>query len=116
MKFVGQKFLMDKNNGPLPNTGNAERVAGWARDADLSLESCSDGVLYLWTVHGRMATRKVNTGTGAEKRGCRARIELMGMMVLKTGSVWGCPGTVCGKGREGFGIFLYPMRWLGHLL
>lgn len=46
--FVGQKVLMDKNNGPSPNTGTAERDAGWgARDAVLSLESCSDGGLVL---------------------------------------------------------------------
>lgn len=46
--FADQKFLMDKNNGPLPNTGNAERDAGWgARDAVLSLESYSDGVSHL---------------------------------------------------------------------
>lgn len=56
------------------------------------------GVSYLWTVHGRMASMQVDTGTGAEKRGCRARIELR-VMVLKTGSGWDCPGTVCGKGR-----------------
>lgn len=37
-------------------------------------------------------------GTGAVKRGCRARIEVR-VMVLKTGSGWDCPGTVCGKGR-----------------
>lgn len=106
MKFVfaGQKFLMDKNNSPSLNTGNAERDAGCeARGAVLSLESCSDEVSDLWTVHGKMARRQVNTGTGAEKRGCRTRIELrlihVEVMVLKTGSGWDCPGTVCGKGR-----------------
>lgn len=62
-------FALQKNKGPFVHTGNLEKDAGWGlEDAVLSWVLFQWGLWYLWTVYGKIASRRVDKYTGAEKR------------------------------------------------